>query len=303
MRLSFAIMLLVAAATQISAAVTPNAEVSKCTAGSSGLGKGDGYKGYCCKTEADCIDDCVKGVCVGPVNTKTTTPATKTTTTPTTPTPGTCTPGSSGLGNGDGYKGACCKTQADCIDDCVKGACVGPVNTKTTTPATKTTTTPTTPTPGTCTPGSSGLGKGDGYKGACCKTQADCIDDCVKGACVGPVNTKTTTPATKTTTTPTTPTPGTCTPGSSGLGKGDGYKGACCKTQADCIDDCVKGACVGPVNTKTTSATPVPTTTPAPGTCTPGSSGKGNGDGKLNACCKTSDDCLNSCISGKCNAP
>lgn len=61
MRLSFAVMLLVAAATQINAAVTPNAAVAACTPGSSGLGKGDGYKGYCCKDQSDCIDDCVKG--------------------------------------------------------------------------------------------------------------------------------------------------------------------------------------------------------------------------------------------------
>jgi hypothetical protein len=60
MKLSFSIMLLVAAAAHINAAVTPNA-VKDCIAGSSGKGKGDGYKGYCCKTEADCLDDCVKG--------------------------------------------------------------------------------------------------------------------------------------------------------------------------------------------------------------------------------------------------
>ncbi|KAI9245047.1 hypothetical protein EDC94DRAFT_420062 [Helicostylum pulchrum] len=230
MKISYSIMLLVAvAASQINAAATPNA-ASKCIAGSSGKGQGNGYKNYCCKDQSDCLDDCVKGVCVGPAKpTKT-----ASTTAPTTvPTPGTCTPGSSGLGKGDGYKDACCKDQSDCLDDCVKGACVGPVNTKTTS-----TTAPTTvPTPGTCTPGSSGLGKGDGYKDACCKSQADCIDDCVKGACVGPVNTKTTS-----TTAPTTvPTPGTCTPGSSGLGKGDGYKDACCKDQSDCLDNCVKG--------------------------------------------------------------
>lgn len=55
--------------------------------------------------------------------------------------------------------------------------------------------------------------------------------------CVGPL------PPSKTTTTvPTsTPTAGTCVAGSAGLGKGDGYKGYCCKDQADCVDDCVKG--------------------------------------------------------------
>lgn len=53
-------MLLVAAAAQINAAVTPKVAAA-CIAGSSGLGKGDGYKGYCCKDQADCLDDCVKG--------------------------------------------------------------------------------------------------------------------------------------------------------------------------------------------------------------------------------------------------
>lgn len=107
MRLSFSILLLVAAATQISAAVTPRAP-STCIAGSAGKGLGDGYKGYCCDDESDCIDDCVKGVCVGPSKpsgTKTTT-VSKTTTSPTnSPTSGACIPGSKGLGNGDGYNG------------------------------------------------------------------------------------------------------------------------------------------------------------------------------------------------------
>ncbi|KAG2231835.1 hypothetical protein INT48_005618, partial [Thamnidium elegans] len=266
-----------------------------CTPGSSGLGKGDGYKFACCEDQSDCIDDCVKGVCVGPVNTKTTS-VSKTTSAPTTvPTPDTCTPGSSGLGNGDGYKFACCEDQSDCIDDCVKGVCVGPVNTKTTS-VSKTTSAPTTvPTPDTCTPGSSGLGKGDGYKFACCEDQSDCIDDCVKGVCVGPVNTKTTS-VSKTTSAPTTvPTPDTCTPGSSGLGKGDGYKFACCEDQSDCIDDCVKGACVGPVNTKTAAPS-----TPTADACITGFFGKGNGKGGNNACCKNQSDCKESCLSGKC---
>ncbi|GAA5816692.1 hypothetical protein MFLAVUS_010224 [Mucor flavus] len=320
MKISYSIMLLVAvAASQINAAATPNA-ASKCISGSSGKGQGNGYKNYCCKDQSDCLDDCVKGVCVGPVK-----PTGTTTATPTSvPTPGACTAGSHGLGKGDGYKDACCKNQADCIDDCVKGACVGPVNTKTTTvtktaSGTASTTVPTAvPTPGTCTAGSHGLGKGDGYKDACCKNQADCIDDCVKGACVGPVNTKTTTvtktaSGTASTTVPTAvPTPGACTPGSHGLGKGDGYKDACCKNQADCIDDCVKGACVGPVNTKTTTvtktasgtaSTTVPTAVPTPGACTPGSHGLGKGDGYKDACCKNQADCIDDCVKGACVGP
>jgi hypothetical protein len=129
MRLSFSILLLVAAATQINAAaVGPRGvNAAACIPGSSGKGNGDGYKGYCCTTEADCIDDCVNGQCVGPVNTKTTTKTTttktgtKTTTATTTPTTGACIPGSSGLGNGDGYNGYCCKTNNDCWEACISG--------------------------------------------------------------------------------------------------------------------------------------------------------------------------------------
>ncbi|KAG2201779.1 hypothetical protein INT47_002039 [Mucor saturninus] len=302
-----------ATATKTTTAVaTPTVAPGTCTPGSIGLGKGDGYKGACCEDQSDCKDDCIKGVCNGPVNTKTTTVAATTTTVPPTPTdaPGTCTPGSIGLGKGDGYKGACCEDQSDCKDDCIKGVCNGPVNTKTTktTTVTKTTTAAATPTvaPGTCTPGSIGLGKGDGYKGACCEDQSDCKDDCIKGVCNGPVNTKTTktTTVTKTTTAAATPTvaPGTCTPGSIGLGKGDGYKGACCEDQSDCRDDCIKGVCNGPVNTKTATVTKTTTKAPAPtpDACKSGFFGKKNGKGGDNACCKTSDDCKESCLKGRC---
>lgn len=107
-----------------------------CTSGSKGLGNGDGYNGACCSNQADCQDDCISGVCNGPINT-----ATKTTTAPSSS--ATCTSGSKGLGNGDGYNGACCSNQADCQDDCIKGVCNGPVNTKTTTAKTTTTKTST----------------------------------------------------------------------------------------------------------------------------------------------------------------
>ncbi|KAI8076160.1 hypothetical protein BDF21DRAFT_342746 [Thamnidium elegans] len=228
MKISYSIMLLVAvAASQINAAATPKA-ASKCISGSSGKGQGNGYKNYCCKDQSDCLDDCVKGVCVGPAKPTVTTTKTAPTTVPT---PDTCTLGSSGLGNGDGYKFACCEDQSDCIDDCVKGACVGPVNTKTTS-VSKTTSAPTTvPTPDTCTPGSSGLGNGDGYKFACCEDQSDCIDDCVKGVCVGP------------TAAPSTPTADACITGFFGKGNGKGGNNACCKNQSDCKESCLSGKC------------------------------------------------------------
>ncbi|KAG1102920.1 hypothetical protein G6F42_017294 [Rhizopus arrhizus] len=143
-----------------------------------------------------------------------------------------------------------------------------------------------------CVAGSSGLGNGDGYNGYCCKTSDDCFESCVKGVCNGP--TKPTKP-TKTSTAQPSSTPGTCTAGSSGLGKGDGYNGYCCKSSDDCFESCVKGVCNGPSNTK--SPTPVPTGT----NCKPGYKGLGNGEGPANACCDDSDDCQESCISGKCN--
>lgn len=180
-----------------------------------------------------------------PSNTATAT-GTKTTTATASPTPGSCTPGSYGLGNGDGYNGACCKDQSDCLDDCLSGKCNGPVNTKTATvTSTKTSTKSTStasPTSTTCTSGSYGLGKGDGYNGACCKDQSDCWDDCLGGKCNGPVNTATTKASTKTSTkTPTAS--ASCTPGSRGKKRGDGKNGYCCSSSDDCLETCRSGTC------------------------------------------------------------
>ncbi|GAA5808761.1 hypothetical protein MFLAVUS_002157 [Mucor flavus] len=135
---------------------TSNPGATSCYAGSYGLEQGDGYSGYCCKSQADCQDDCISGACNGPVNSKTTTvknpTATATATASTATVPGTCYPGSSGLKKGDGYSGYCCKDQSDCRDDCIRGTCNGPVNTKTTAiPVTKTTATKTTSTKSTTT--------------------------------------------------------------------------------------------------------------------------------------------------------
>ncbi|KAG1445740.1 hypothetical protein G6F56_009807 [Rhizopus delemar] len=145
--------------------------------------------------------------------------------------------------------------------------------------STPTTTDAAQPTSGSCTSGSFGLEKGDGYNGYCCETQADCWDDCISGKCNGPVNTKTTTAAAQ-------PTSGSCTSGSYGLGKGDGYKGFCCETQADCLDDCIRGSCNGPSKSSVS--------------CTAGSRGKKRGDGKDGYCCSSSDDCQETCRQGIC---
>ncbi|CEP15209.1 hypothetical protein [Parasitella parasitica] len=174
--------------------------------------------------------------------------------------------------------------------------------TTTATSSKTTTTTAATPTTTTCTSGSYGLGNGDGYNGACCKDQSDCWDDCIGGKCNGPNSTKSAT-ATKTTTN-TLLTSTTCASGSYGLGNGNGYNDACCKDQSDCWDDCIGGKCNGPVNTKTPSKKSITeTTTKKPSTtanCIPGTRGKKKGNGKTGYCCSSSDDCLETCRSGKC---
>lgn len=149
-------------------------------------------------------------------------------------------------------------------------------------------------TPSNCAAGSFGLGNGDGYNGACCKDQSDCWDDCISGKCNGAAN-----PQTPTTTSVPSPTssPSKCASGSFGLGKGDGYNGACCKDQSDCWDDCISGVCNGP-KAPTTSATT--TAKPATSSCIPGSRGKKKGNGTDGYCCSSSDDCTETCRKGKC---
>ncbi|KAI8327952.1 hypothetical protein BD560DRAFT_494441 [Blakeslea trispora] len=115
-----------------------------------GKKKGNGYNGDCCKTEADCKDDCIKGKCNGPkkttakssttkkttakiitakiITTKSTTTkstTTKSTTTKqtATKTPSACKSGFLGKKNGKGLKGVCCNTHWDCIEGCTKGVC------------------------------------------------------------------------------------------------------------------------------------------------------------------------------------
>ena len=56
-------------------------------------------------------------------------------------------------------------------------------------------------------------------------------------------------------------------------------------------------------STTTTKTATVTATTTATATCVAGSSGKKNGDGYNGFCCTSSDDCLDTCVSGKCNGP
>ncbi|KAI8389402.1 hypothetical protein BD560DRAFT_381508 [Blakeslea trispora] len=144
-----------------------------CTPGSSGLGKGNGYKGYCCKNSDDCYNSCVSGVCNGASKPSTTSdlPGKPTTSdTPGKPNPS-CLPGSYGLGNGDGYKGDCCKNSDDCRNACVSGVCNGASS-----PGT----------PGPCKKGYQGLGNGKGPVDACCDDSDDCQEACVRGRCTAP---------------------------------------------------------------------------------------------------------------------
>lgn len=111
-----------------------------------------------------------------------------------TSTSSTCTSGSFGLGNGDGYNGACCKDQSDCQDDCISGSCNGLANpakpTTTTTKKAATTTkkaaTTTTKKPTaspSCIAGARGKKKGNGKTGYCCSSSDDCLETCRSGTC------------------------------------------------------------------------------------------------------------------------
>ncbi|KAG1449373.1 hypothetical protein G6F56_008660 [Rhizopus delemar] len=96
-----------------------------------------------------------------------------------------------------------------------------------------------------------------------------------------------------------------CDSKSYGLGNGNGYNGCCCKTQMDCIEDCIRGTCNGPTDPNTTTKKVSKTTTkksssPTTASCLPGSRGKKKGNGKDGYCCSSSDDCLETCRNGKC---
>lgn len=100
-----------------------------------------------------------------------------------------------------------------------------------------------------------------------------------------------------------------CALGPEGKGLGNGFKGYCCKTQADCIDDCLFENVLSlrvpflplllMVSTpKLPSASKLTATSSK---CIAGFAGKNNGKSGLNACCKSDDDCKNSCVNKKCD--
>ncbi|RCH86438.1 hypothetical protein CU098_005747 [Rhizopus stolonifer] len=84
--------------------------------GNPGKKLGDGWQGYCCKTDDDCRESCVNHKCNGRPNPKYAEPNL----------PKGCAAGSYGYGLGDGYYGDCCVNSDDCRDTCVKNKCNGP---------------------------------------------------------------------------------------------------------------------------------------------------------------------------------
>jgi hypothetical protein len=67
-------------------------------------------------------------------------------------------------------------------------------------------------------------------------------------------------------------------------------------TQTTTIASATQSTTIKPTSTKTTSTTSAKPTT----TCTSGFSGKSNGGGPTGACCKTSNDCEDTCTKGVC---
>lgn len=133
-----------------------------------------------------------------------------------------------------------------------------------------------------CSPGSFGLGFGDGYGGYCCKTEQDCLDNCLGGSCTGPANPVATTVGNtanasivKTTTAKTT------------IARATTAKTTTAKTTI------AKTTIAKATTTKTITVNA--TTTAATGSCVAGSNAKKQGDGKTGYCCTTSDDCLAVC--------
>ncbi|KAI8058933.1 uncharacterized protein B0P05DRAFT_591088 [Gilbertella persicaria] len=89
-----------------------------------------------------------------------------------------------------------------------------------------------------------------------------------------------------------------------GKKKDNGYKGDCCKSQADCWEECINGKCNGPTKATTTTATTIKKTATSrkpTATCISDYKDKKKGNGPKNACCPTQWDCKEDCINGKCN--
>lgn len=124
MKLSLSVLLLVVALVNVQAASSNKSSGSNiiCTRPNNrGSGSGLGWRGFCCKTDDDCHESCIKGKCNGRVDPKYASPIGD----------GTCVnTGNIGSRTGEGWKDYCCESSDDCRDSCIKGKCTGKPNPK-----------------------------------------------------------------------------------------------------------------------------------------------------------------------------
>ena len=172
-----------------------------------------------------------------------------------------------GSGDGRGSAGDCCETNDDCNSQYVCASnhqCVSGQH----------------PSGNVCNTAHFGTGDGQGGVGDCCESNDDCRDSCQSNhqcnAATGP--------------------PSSCDDSYYGTGNRKGGDGDCCETVEDCDCDhicvvgnvCKEGQRLGGCNGGSSS-------------CTSGYSGSGNGQGPNGACCTSSDDCQDTCSSGRCS--
>lgn len=85
-----------------------------CISNSKGKKNGNGYRGYCCSSNDDCYNSCVKGKRDGPAFPSSTVTATLSSG---------CTKGLQGKKNGKGTNIYCCYSDANCKESCINGIC------------------------------------------------------------------------------------------------------------------------------------------------------------------------------------
>ncbi|OBZ82000.1 hypothetical protein A0J61_09951 [Choanephora cucurbitarum] len=83
--------------------------------------------------------------------------------------------------------------------------------------------------------------------------------------------------------------------------RGNSMHGDCFKDQSDCINQCIRGKCNGPVRCTKIITTTIAKPTKTSSTCKAGFRGLKNGKGRKDACCTTHWDCKEQCIEGRCN--
>ncbi|OBZ91057.1 hypothetical protein A0J61_00886 [Choanephora cucurbitarum] len=89
-----------------------------------------------------------------------------------------------------------------------------------------------------------------------------------------------------------------CIKGSAGKGRKDGWLNYCCESDADCRELCNpnKGTCNGYLNSQELAIA-------EKYECMRGSYARGLGNGWGSVCCKSDDDCRESCLKNVCNGP